>query len=119
MSTQNPIDVKAVLDRAKLALGLKTDTELAKRLGIKPNTVATWRSRGSIDLNTVFANCKDISADWLLFGRGEMKAGPGDDLTRKIIGMLEGMDEEGKRDVLRYTQKAELIEELMRERKKA
>lgn len=119
MSTQNPIDVKGVLDRTKQALGLKTDTELANHLGIKPNTVSTWRSRGSIDLGAIFAKCESISADWLLFGRGEMKSGPGDDLTRKIIGMLEGMDEEGKRDVLRYTQKAELIEELMRERKKA
>ncbi|MFP4309854.1 MAG: helix-turn-helix domain-containing protein [Desulfococcaceae bacterium] len=119
MSTKTSLNVNSILDRIKRAMDINTDAELAQIIGIKANSLSMWRRRNTVDVPLLITKFDELSADWVLFGRGEMKAGPGDDLTRKIIGMLEGMDEDGKRDVLRYTQKAELIEALMRERKKA
>ncbi|MDR0560585.1 MAG: helix-turn-helix domain containing protein [Prevotellaceae bacterium] len=46
--------------------------QFAARLGIMPQTVNTWISRNTFDIDRVFAKCKDISAEWLLSGNGPM-----------------------------------------------
>lgn len=43
------------------------------QIGVKPQTVSAWISRNTFDAETLYANCKDVSADWLLGnGVGEM-----------------------------------------------
>lgn len=46
--------------------------QFARRLGIKPQTINTWESRDTLDIELIFAKCDDISGDWLLSGEGEM-----------------------------------------------
>lgn len=64
----------AIYDRIKLCLGAKTDTELARVLGIDQSSIAGARKRNNIppkwiiDVSERFG----ISADWLLFGDGAM-----------------------------------------------
>ena len=42
-------------------------------IGVKPQTVSAWISRNTFDAETLYANCKGVSADWLLSnGNGEM-----------------------------------------------
>ncbi len=52
------------------AAGAKTDTDLAKALGIKPPSVAAAKKRGQIPSGWVelIAENHSVSADWLLFG---------------------------------------------------
>ncbi len=47
-------------------------TRFAKRLGISPQGVSTWLSRGTIDYELVYAKCEHLNADWLLSGKGPM-----------------------------------------------
>lgn len=47
-------------------------TRFAKRLGISPQGVSTWLSRGTIDYELIYTKCENINADWLLSGKGSM-----------------------------------------------
>lgn len=44
----------------------------ANRLGITPQSISTWISRNTFDIDKIYANCEGISAEWLLTGEGEM-----------------------------------------------
>ena len=47
--------------------------KFSAQIGVKPQTVSAWISRNTFDAETLYANCKDVSADWLLSnGNGEM-----------------------------------------------
>lgn len=52
---------------------------LAAALGVSESAVSRWRRNGPMTVENVEAICRylEISADWLLFGRGAMHA-PGD-----------------------------------------
>ncbi|MYM70507.1 hypothetical protein GTP45_27395 [Pseudoduganella sp. FT55W] len=66
------IDVAAVVDRMKLAVGVQKDIELAAYLEISKSAPAVWKSRET----TPIAECikiairKACSLDWLILGRG-------------------------------------------------
>lgn len=63
---------KEMLDALILHYDSGNKAQFARRLGIKPQTINTWESRGSLDIELIFAKCVDISGDWLLSGEGEM-----------------------------------------------
>lgn len=46
--------------------------EFARKLGISPQGLSTWITRNTYDIEIIYANCEDISAEWLLTGAGEM-----------------------------------------------
>lgn len=58
----------AVIERLKLKLGIPNDLALSKYLGIKQQTLSTWRSRGSVDVALIIAKCEHISLDYLFKG---------------------------------------------------
>ena len=47
-------------------------TKFAAQVGIKPQLVSTWLSRGTYDAEVLYAGCPGVSGDWLLSGEGEM-----------------------------------------------
>lgn len=47
-------------------------TRFAKRLGLSPQGISTWLSRGTIDYELVYAKCEGLNAAWLLTGEGSM-----------------------------------------------
>lgn len=57
--------INLILDKLSKAIGVNTDTELANVLGVKQNTVSSWRSRGSIDFALIISKCDDIDLNWL------------------------------------------------------
>lgn len=65
----------SVLDRIRQALGLSSDGELSRELGIGRSTVGAWRAQGRVP----YALCVELhlreglSLDWLLAGSGEMR----------------------------------------------
>lgn len=44
----------------------------AKFIGVAPSTISSWLARNTIDYDLIFAKCEDISAEWLLTGKGSM-----------------------------------------------
>lgn len=57
-----------MLDRIKAAYRLQSDAALAKLLGKAPSTISTWRRRGSVDYRLIFTICKDLNANYILYG---------------------------------------------------
>jgi transcriptional regulator with XRE-family HTH domain len=47
-------------------------SKFAEKLGIKPQTLAGWETRNTLDYDLIFAKCENLSAKWLLTGEGEM-----------------------------------------------
>lgn len=41
-------------------------------LGVSPQTVSAWLARNTFDSELLYAKCSDISAEWLLTGKGSM-----------------------------------------------
>lgn len=66
------MDKSLILNKVKSYLNLKSDTELANFLGIKPQVLSNWRARNTFDTELIYTKCVDIDANWLLTGEGEM-----------------------------------------------
>lgn len=73
METTNTFE--PVYERLLLASGTKNDSELARVLGISPQSVNGARKRGEIPPGWVqsYAEISRVSCDWIFFGRGPMR----------------------------------------------
>ncbi|MHC8306912.1 helix-turn-helix domain-containing protein [Pseudomonas sp. PB3P13] len=76
---------QAVLARLKLATGATTDASLSLALKISPQTLSSWKGRGSTpySLCVDFAHTHGISLDWLLLGEGPMLRPAAGDLAER------------------------------------
>ncbi len=104
-------DVRQVLDRMQLLLGVKNDSELAAALGINRSTMGSWVSREAVPyaICVSLAAEKGASLDWLLSGVGPMLRGgsaPSAAMSsglspreEAILGLLRGLDEADQRDI--------------------
>lgn len=68
----NFIDKSLILNRIKKAYNLAGNSELARFLGVAPNTITNWYNRNSIDYDLIFPKCETLNIEWLLTGNGEM-----------------------------------------------
>lgn len=62
-----------ILDRIKQHYALKGNAELAALLGVAPQTISNWYSRGTLDYDKIFTNCVGVDFNWLLTGNDEKK----------------------------------------------
>lgn len=71
------IDFEGVFARLKSVFGVKTDTDLAKCLGLQQGSISKAKQKKSVPPSwiTTVSLTKGISADWLLTGEGEIKRG--------------------------------------------
>lgn len=118
-------------------LGLN-QTELALKMGFQTAAAISKYEKNenepNLDFLTKLSKMANINLEWLLTGEGPMmrtdsvcrpppamqpNTMPKDDIEEKILLMLKGMDEEKKRDVLKYIQEKKLLMELLEEREKA
>lgn len=49
-----------------------SSSQFAKKLGVKPQTVSTWGSRNTFDIELIFAKCEDVNPLFLLTGKGDV-----------------------------------------------
>lgn len=68
----NILDKPSVLDRIKRFYGLKGNADLARFLGVAPNTITNWYARKTFDIDTIYTKCVNIDINWLLTGKGDM-----------------------------------------------
>lgn len=76
-STENDTLTSSV-DRAKMALGVKSDYELAHKLDITPSSVGGYRKRNNtvpLEQCIKIADQTGVSLDWLVLGKGGQKTG--------------------------------------------
>lgn len=64
------LDVLGIIKRAKQALNLKRDSELAEYLEVSRATVTNWGARNSIDFRLLLDKFGDkVDYNWLLLGK--------------------------------------------------
>ena len=68
----NILDKPSVLDRIKSFYGLKGNADLARFLGVAPNTITNWYGRKTFDIDIIYTKCVDVNISWLLTGEGNM-----------------------------------------------
>ena len=51
-------------------------SRFANMLGIRAQTINTWMSRNSFDIELIYSKCEGVSAKWLLSGEGDMLENP-------------------------------------------
>ena len=61
-----------IINRVKEVSGLRTDADVAKCLGLKPNTLSERKARNSVPYEEIFKFCieNEIYFDWILTGIG-------------------------------------------------
>lgn len=62
------IDKSLLLKRIKKVYGLKSDSELAKHLGLPPTTLSSWKARNTVDFDRIYERCPGINFNFLLYG---------------------------------------------------
>ncbi len=66
------MDKKGILEALIAHYTGGNKSQFAKILGVKPQTINTWDTRGTFDIELIYSKCEGISGDWLLTGEGEM-----------------------------------------------
>jgi len=116
MENMKNISVENILNRLKSAFVCKTDTDLAKYLGINQSRLSTWRSRGTIDILYILENIDDdINLNWLFYGEGEPvseKKKEGD--KEEILLLREKIKEKDEQIKKQEIQKEVLQETIMK-----
>jgi len=71
------MDIDGIIERMRLAHGVKNDTQLAQALGLAKSAPSNWRFRNSVPVDMCFETAcnKGVSMDWLIFGVGDMRLG--------------------------------------------
>ena len=62
--------------------------DFALMLGLKPSAISTWLDRDTYDTERIFAKCENISAEWLLTGKGEMIINKYERETKEALSQL-------------------------------
>jgi hypothetical protein len=65
-------DKELILRQIKLFLGIKSDADFARHLGIKPQTLSTWYARNTFDYELLYSKCEGVDANYLLTGKGDV-----------------------------------------------
>lgn len=66
------VDRTAQIAALILHYGNGRTQQLAELLHLQPQSILSWKSRNTIDIIRCYHYLKDISADWLIAGRGPM-----------------------------------------------
>jgi len=73
--------------------------QFAAKLGVTPQTISTWISRNTFDIDKIFAYCEGVSAEWLLTGKGELLRVNSIEITKqesiedKLLAIIRGKDD--------------------------
>jgi len=77
------IDKKLILNKIKDYYKFSTDTEFAGFIGIKPQTLSSWYTRNTFDIDLVYSKCVGINPEFLLSGKGDVFINPANNVSRE------------------------------------
>ncbi|CAN2040519.1 putative CI repressor [Candidatus Magnetomoraceae bacterium gMMP-15] len=106
-------NIVKIFERLKNYKGFRKDGELANFLGVKPNTISTYKKRDKIPHDILFSICdnENMNYNWLLTGKGSMYINDEElaldhsPRVKTITRMLKKMSEEDLKDIERKTKK--------------
>lgn len=85
-------DLNNFIERLKLFLDAKSDSELSKKLNRKTNYIAQCKQRKTIDLEIVLNKCFPADFNWLITGKSDksrLVAIIDEKIGRKIVDLNE------------------------------
>ncbi len=85
----NKLNKGLILDRLKSAFNLSGNSELARFLGVAPNTITNWYNRNSIDFDIILPKCENLNLNWLFTGTGPIHKNEKQD--RPDYGSIDSM----------------------------
>lgn len=104
------IELNEVLGRISKLEQIKTDADIAQALNVSPQTMSTWKRRGTIPYERICELCteKGYSLDCILLGRKEEKTEIESGLVAEVVNAIRSKESE-----LRETKLELLTEELV------
>lgn len=82
-------NVNEIFSRIKQRYGLKHDAELAKLLGMNPNTLSMHRRRGKPDYERIISACSDSDLNWIFRGERISEEGVGYPMVDETAAQLK------------------------------
>lgn len=67
------IDKKQILKDLIAYYGFKSDTEFANFLEISVQTLSSWKTRNTFDIDLLYAKCINVDGNFLLTGKGNIE----------------------------------------------
>lgn len=61
-----------ILNAIKSHYGFRTNAQFGDFLGVASQTISSWYSRNTFDIELLYAKCTGIDGNWLLSGQGDM-----------------------------------------------
>jgi len=80
MSTK--IDKSLILNEIKAYYGFESDSDFAEFLGIKRQTLSSWHTRNTFDIELLYAKCVNIDGNFLLTGQGYIQKRNVEDMSQ-------------------------------------
>jgi len=89
------IEYSEVFSRLMKRLGVETDAQLASRLGVSPQTLSTWKRRGTIPYEKVIDVCiqNEYSLDEILLGN-RVSGSINQSLLKQVLDSLHSPESE-------------------------
>ena len=89
---------KKIIPRVKQVLDVRTDAELAERLGVSHPTIAAWKARNNPDFRLIIDACLEAGANlhWVVTGTGMANIEEELELAR-LVGRLEQANRDTER----------------------
>ncbi|CBG87711.1 helix-turn-helix domain-containing protein [Citrobacter rodentium] len=118
--------VDAVLLRLMSLFQVDNDSELARALNVNRQTLASWRKRDSVPYSICvnLAEERGVSLDWLLAGKGDDTSKEAEPATQnlsqadlKMLELLNQLDPEVRRDLMRGAEEKQRVIEMERQLK--
>ena len=63
-----------IVNRLKEHYQVKSDTDLARLLGVAQTTISSWKSRNTVDFPLIITKCVGIDLNWLVSGTSIISA---------------------------------------------
>lgn len=75
-----------IMGKLKEYFDVKTNAEVARKLGIDYNMIKSWSTRKKVVIGTVIELLKDepINLTWLIYVKGNMRIGESDDILNAL-----------------------------------
>jgi len=67
------VNKSQILKDLKAHYGFKSDTDFAEYLGISVQTLSSWNSRNTFNIDLLYAKCVNIDGNFLLTGKGNIE----------------------------------------------
>jgi phage repressor protein C with HTH and peptisase S24 domain len=86
-------NAKNILERLKNQLNISSDTELSEFLGVKQNTISTWKSRNSLDYEKIISICdkNKLDTNYIFLGKSQIdiKVGVTESVTKSVTSLQQ------------------------------